>query len=257
MSLVAIRVVAKNTYLEVIRDRVLYVLVMFAVVFLGLCFAIGQLSYDEIFRLSMSMGLAGIHICFIGLTIFLGSAFFYREIESKTIYTIVVRPISRSQYLLGKYLGLLAVLSVLLLGFILAFTLIQLLMGLPILATTYSSFLGVFLESALLLTVTFFFSSISKPFIAITTTVCFFLIGHWVSSLDALVAKSDSAVFYVAGNVIVRAFPQLEALNWRPFAIAKVHVGLEDLSFGIYLTLAWSLLFFILSVMIFRRKDLV
>ena len=65
-------VVAKNTYIEMIRDRVLYFVLVFSVLFLALCFALGQLSYEEIFRLSVSLGLGGIHFCFLGLTIFLG-----------------------------------------------------------------------------------------------------------------------------------------------------------------------------------------
>ncbi|MCJ8277566.1 MAG: ABC transporter permease subunit [Bdellovibrionales bacterium] len=250
-----IHIVAKNTFIEVIRDRVLYFLVFFSIFFMLLCFAVGQLSYDEIFRLSVSLGLSGIHICFCGLTIFLGSSLFYREIEKKTIYTLLARPVSRTQYLAGKFLGLLTVLSLLLLGFILCFTVVEFVLGMPILLTTYYSFLGIILEATILLAVTFFFSSFARPFMAITGTLSFFLVGHWVSNLEFLMSKSTDPGFLAIGNILVRTFPHLDSLNWRPNAIAKVAVNPVDLNYGLYLSLVWSALFFVLAIILFRRKD--
>jgi len=251
-----ILVVAKNTHLEMIRDRVLYFVVVFTILFMGLSFAIGQLSYNEIFRLSVSLGLSGIHLCYAGLTIFLGCSVFYREIEHKTIYTLLIRPITRSEYLLGKYLGLLSLLFTMLLGFLICFTGIELLLGMPILLTSYYSFFGFFLESMILLAVTFFFSSFAKPFLSITGSLAFWLIGHWVYNLESFIAKSDSVTFKVFGRFIQRTFPDLELLNWRAFAIAKEHVIPFELVSAIVATLLWAALFFMISLLIFRGKDL-
>mgnify|MGYP003683200387 FL=1 len=248
-------IIAKNTVIEVLRDRVLYFLLVFSILFMLLCFAIGQLSYDEIFRLSVSLGLSGIHLCFSGLTIFLGCSLFYREIERKTIYTLLARPVSRTQYLMGKYFGLISVLAILLTGFIFCFTLVEFLLGVPFLITTYYSFLGFFLEACLLLSVTFFFSSYSKPFMAITGSLSFFLIGHWISNLEFLMKDSESIIFKSVGSVVVRLIPHLESLNWRSNAVLKAHVNNVDLSFGVYNSVVWSVLFFTLSIIIFRRKD--
>ena len=250
-----IYILAKNTFTEIIRDRVLYFLLLFALLLMGLCFAIGQLSYDEIFRLSTGLGLASIHICFCGLTIFIGSSLFFREIEHKTIYTLLVRPIHRWQYLVGKYFGVLAVLLVLLLGFLFCFAVVQWLLGLPLEKTTLLPFLGIYLESCILLAATFFFSSFASPYVAVGCSLAFFLIGHWVESLEKLVAKSQTIAFYLAGKSIIYTFPSLTRLNWRDHAIAKADVSAVDLWYGLSLTLAWSLLFFALANMIFRRRD--
>ncbi len=251
-----ILVVAKNTHLEMIRDRVLYFVVVFTILFMGLSFALGQLSYNEIFRLSVSLGLAGIHLCYAGLTIFLGCSVFNREIEHKTIYTLLIRPITRSEYLVGKYLGLVSLLLTMLLGFLICFTLIELLLGMPILLTSYYSFLGFFLESMILLAVTFFFSSFAKPFLSITGSLAFWLIGHWVYNLEAFIEKSDSVAFKTMGRFIQRAFPDLEMLNWRAVAIAKEHVMTLELVSAIVMALLWASFFFMISLLIFRGKDL-
>lgn len=248
-------VVAKNTFKEMIRDRVLYFVLVFSLLFMGLCFALGQLSYKEIFRLSVSLGLGGIHICFVGLTIFLGSSVFYKEIEKKTIYTLLVRPISRGQYLFGKYLGLVWVLLVMLLGFIACFTLIELLIGVPIYLTTYPAFLGLFLESCLLLAATFLFASLTKPFLAITCSLAFFMIGHWVSNLPALIKKTSSDSFRLFSDLIVRIFPDLEVFNWREFAIAQAPVHGSDIQYALIHSCLWSILLFLVALAIFRRRD--
>lgn len=248
-------VVAKNTYIEMIRDRVLYFVVIFSILFMGLCFALGQLSYKEIFRLSVSLGLGGIHLCFAGLTIFLGCSLFYREIEKRTIYTLLARPITRGQYLLGKYFGLLGILLTLLFGFLLCFTGIELLLGLAIELTSYYAFVGFFFEAGILLAITFLFSSFAKPFLSISGSLAFFLIGHWVGSFDSLVEFNQSETFQVAAQLIGRIFPDLESLNWRQFAIAKAHVPVAELGYSLTVASLWAAFFFLVSLIIFGRKD--
>ena len=250
-----IYVVSKNTYIEMIRDRVLYFVVVFTVLFMALCFALGQLSYDEIFRLSVSLGLGGIHLCFIGLTIFLGCNVFYREIEKKTIYTLLSRPINRDQYLLGKYLGLIALLLTMLVGFLICFSFIEWFLDMPLLMTSYYSFLGFFFECCILLSVTFFFSSFSRPFLSATGALSFFFIGHWVYNLEKLAYKSESAVFRWFSGLVQHSFPDLERLNWRDYAIAKIHVDFYDLTYAIIMAFMWTVLFFLFATIIFREKD--
>ena len=250
-----IYVVAKNTYIEMIRDRVLYFVVVFTVLFMVFCFALGQLSYDEIFRLSISLGLGGIHLCFSGLTIFLGCNVFYKEIERKTIYTLLSRPINRSQYLFGKYLGLIALLLTMLIGFLFCFSFIEWLLDMPLLITSYYSFLGFFFESCILLAVTFFFSSFLKPFLSATGALSFFLIGHWIYNLETLAYRSDSVTFKAVSELIRHSFPDLERLNWRDYAIAKIHVDFYDLVYVIIVALMWTILFFLFSIVLFREKD--
>lgn len=248
-------IVAKNTYVEMIRDRVLYFVAIFSVLFMAFCFAIGQLSYQEIFRLSVSLGLSGIQLCYAGLTIFLGCSVFYREIERKTIFTLLVRPISRMQYLLGKYLGLTAILFTMLLGFIFCFTLIELFLAVPLLPTSYFPFVGFFFESCVLLAVTFFFSSFSRPFMAISGSIAFFMIGHWVYNLATLIEKSKSMAFTIVAGGISRGFPDLEMLNWRDHALLKTPVPSMELIYAVAMACLWAGFFFSCSLLIFRSKD--
>src|ERR1044071_5461067 len=109
-------ILAVNTFREVIRDRILYALIVFAILLIGLSLALGQLSFAEQARISANFGMSAIHLCAVALAIFVGSNLVYKEIEKKTIMTILVRPISRLQFIFGKALGLTMVIVTMILG---------------------------------------------------------------------------------------------------------------------------------------------
>ncbi|MCB0342972.1 MAG: ABC transporter permease subunit, partial [Bdellovibrionales bacterium] len=120
-------IIALNTFREIIRDRILYGLVVFALLLIGLSLALGQLSFAEQIRISANFGFTGIHLSAVMLSIFAGGSLVAKEIDKKTILTLLARPISRFQFMLGKSLGLtLVVVSVVTgLALVLAFILMN------------------------------------------------------------------------------------------------------------------------------------
>ena len=107
----------------------------------------------------------------------------------------------------------------------------------------------------ILLAVTFLFSSFAKPFLSITGSLAFFLIGHWVGSFEDLLQSKHSGLFFWAAKALKRIFPNLEMLNWRHFAIAKTHVPFSEFGFSLGIAFLWAAFFFVAALLIFRRKD--
>lgn len=103
-SIVAI---AFNTFKEAVRNRVLYVILFFSLIMIGASGAISQLSITEHGRIIKNLGFASINLFGVAIAIFVGVSLVYNELEKRTIYTIVSKPIARWQFLLGKYFGLL------------------------------------------------------------------------------------------------------------------------------------------------------
>jgi len=203
----------------------------------------------------VSLGLASIQICFSALVIFLGCSLFAREIDQKTIYTLLVRPIKRWQYLVGKFLGLQGVLGLLLLGFLASFLVVQVFLGLEVSFALLVPFLGFFLEGAVLLSITFFFSSFASPFVAIGCSICCFLVGHWIPNLVGLIAKSKNQSFIWIGDAIVFVFPNLENFNWRFVGIERQSLAMESLLSGSLQAILWGAFFLILTHLIFTDRD--
>lgn len=112
MNLVRIYAIALNTYREAVRDKVLFGVLVLAAGVLALTLALGELSLDQNMRVVTDLGLASISLFAVVIAIFLGSSLLYKEIERKTLYVILPKPIARYEFLLGKYFGIVATCAV-------------------------------------------------------------------------------------------------------------------------------------------------
>jgi Cu-processing system permease protein len=106
MSAARIYAIALNTYREAVRDKVLFGVLVLAAAVLALTLALAELSLDQHMRVVTDLGLASISIFSVIIAIFLGSSLLYKEIERKTLYVILPKPIARFEFLLGKYVGI-------------------------------------------------------------------------------------------------------------------------------------------------------
>jgi ABC-type transport system involved in multi-copper enzyme maturation permease subunit len=105
-------VVALNAFREAIRDRVLYNLVFFALMMFGAAILVGQISIDIERLVIINLGLSAISIIGLIMSIFIGVGLVYKEIEKRTLYSLLAKPIRRWEFLVGKYAGLLLTLVV-------------------------------------------------------------------------------------------------------------------------------------------------
>ncbi len=107
-SLFRIYAIGLNTYREAVRDRVLLGVLVLASGVLAFTLALAELSLDQQMRVVTDLGLASISVFAVVVAIFLGSSLLYKEIERKTLYVILPKPLARYEFLLGKYLGIVA-----------------------------------------------------------------------------------------------------------------------------------------------------
>ena len=99
--------IARNTFREAIRDRILYNLLFFALLMIAISLLIATLTVGEQSKIIIDIGLGSINIFGALIAIFLGIGLIIKEIEKKTIYNILSKPVPRYQFIAGKYLGLL------------------------------------------------------------------------------------------------------------------------------------------------------
>ena len=105
-------VIGVNTFRETLRDKILYNLVIFALLLIGSSVLLVRLNYGDSAKLILDLGLASLNVFGIIMAIFLGIGLVSKEIDSRTIATIISKPMHRYEFLLGKYLGLLLTLGV-------------------------------------------------------------------------------------------------------------------------------------------------
>lgn len=251
----AIWVLAGNTFREVIRDRILYGLILFALLLIGLSLALGQLSFAEQARISANFGLSAIHLCAVVLAIFVGSNLVYKEIEKKTILTILVRPISRLQFILGKALGLALVIVAMMLGLGLILSAVFFGLGLAVDEKLLMVLLGLLTEALVLLGITILFSMITTPLLVVAFSVCIFLIGHWQGSLAFFANKEGSGVLKPVSWFVTYFTPDLERLNWKSLMIYPQPLDVAGKMLNVGYGLAWFALAVTIAALLFRRKD--
>jgi Cu-processing system permease protein len=248
-------VLAINTFREVIRDRILYALLLFAVLLIGLSLALGQLSFAEQARISANFGMSAIHLCAVALAIFVGSNLVYKEIEKKTIMTILVRPISRLQFIFGKALGLTMVILTMVAG--LAFILGLVFLGLdkPVDARFAIVLLGLLAESLVLLGVTILFSMITKPLLVVCFSIGVFLIGHWQGSLEFFARNDEVGSIKAVSWLVGHLLPNLERVNWKDLVLYEQPIEFVAKAAALGNALAWFALCIWISSLLFMRKD--
>src|SRR5580698_2801280 len=104
--------VAVNTFREAVRDRVLYNLIFFALLMMGAAILVGQISIGIERLVIVNLGLSAISIFGLVMSIFIGVGLVYKEMEKRTLYSLLAKPIHRWQFIVGKYAGLLLTLAV-------------------------------------------------------------------------------------------------------------------------------------------------
>jgi ABC-type transport system involved in multi-copper enzyme maturation permease subunit len=248
--------IAKNTLKLEIRDRILFAILGFGVFYILLTLFLSNLVLHEL-PMVKSFGLAGIYFFNALVALFLGTTSFYKDVDRKIAYFILAKPVSRAQFLLGKFFGLCLVLLL---------TSVILAAGyLAVIAWNGGGFdaLGLlaiamqFLEMALFVAFAIFVSTFSSSLLSIVYTSAVFFLGHIVSSLlnDAKTI-GISGVKYFFVEVLYYVFPNLEKFDVRDLAVHQVAMPFD--SFVLALIYAAVYITFLLSasILIFKKKEI-
>ena len=252
-----ILILAVNGFNEVMRHRFFYGLSIVAFLIIGVGALLGPLSMSEEKRITINFGLLSAQIVLIAASVFFGSLSITRDIEKKTLMTLITRSTSRSQYILGKFFGIAIVMfvAVCLLGSILAglFYFFEI----PLNKIFLLSLWGMYLEAIVLLSISTLFSSLTSSFLIICYTACFFIIGHWVDTLKVLIQQIKEPWIHTVSNYAIRFIPNLENFNWRGHVVYQDVVSLEESIFYSCYALFWIIFFIFFSIKVFNRKDFV
>jgi len=208
----AIAAIARNAFREAVRDRVLYNLVLFVLLLIGSAIFLGELSAGQEVKITIDLGLSAMLLFGAFIAIFVGVGLVYKEIERRTLYAILSKPIGRGQFLLGKYLGLCLTLliNVAIMGIGVSVALIYLRRGWdPLVVKIWPAILLIYFELMILTGVALLFSSFSSPALSALLTFFVFIIGHFSDDLNALAKSSGSAAARALFRALYYLLPNL------------------------------------------------
>lgn len=255
ISAVRMGAVAGNTVREAIRSRVLYTLLFFAVLMIGTGVLVSTLSYVERERILQDVGLAAIRLFGVAIAIFLGVGLIHKEVDRRTVYTILSKPISRAEFLLGKYAGLVATIWLQVAIMAGAFVAVSRLAGAPLHGGHAAAIALAGVECALVVAVATLFSAFTTPILASLFTTGIYLAGHLSRDLHELGAQSELALVRRATELLHRVLPDLEAFNLTTHAAHGLPIVASDLTLPICYAAGYVALLLLAAVGIFERRD--
>lgn len=249
-------VIAKNTFRETLRDRILLSVVVVMLLLIGFSLFAGSISLGQEDRMIVDFGLTAIYILQIFVAIFMGSMLIYKEIERKTFFLIIPKPIRREEIILGKCLGLLATtLVVTLLSLCVLFALLALRGVHGFYLSIMLSALLSLLEALLIILVSILLSGLTSPILSAVYTGAFFLIGHSGEMLRTLIDTNQSTFSGYALKAAYYLLPNLEKFNIRNDVVYGAFPDMHMLSLALLYALLYGSLLFLLARSMFAHKE--
>ena len=241
------------------RDRILYNLVVFALLLIAGAILLGELSGGQEAKIIVDLGLSAILFFGVFIAIFVGVGLVYKEIERRTLYAILSKPIGRGEFLFGKYLGLCLTLlvNVAIMGVGLSLALLYVKRGWdPLVMRIWPAILLIYIELLILTGVAMLFSSFSSPALSALLTFFVFVIGHFSADLKMLGHSMSSAPARWLFASLYYLLPNLTNYN----VITAVSHGLLPEPQFLVSALVYGLIYVSVllaaSVLIFSRRNL-
>ena len=263
-----IGLVAYHVFKESVRDKVLYNLVLFAVLLISASFLIGQLTAGQDIKIIKDLGLAASSVFGLFIAIFIGVGLVWKEVDRRSVYALLVKPIRRHAFIAGKFLGLaltlavnLAVMAVALYG-VLAYmawaqpALAAASTDAPVLdVNLLKAFALIYVHLLLVTAIALFFSTFSSPMLSAALTFGLYVVGHFNADL----AHFDTVVTSKGAALVARAL-YYALPNLAPFDIKAAVVHGQPVAAGyVWLTAGYGLCYaaalLAAAMFVFSRRD--
>lgn len=258
-----IMAIAINTFKEAIRDKILYNLLFFALLMIGSSLLLATLTVGEQSKIIIDIGLASINIFGVLISVFLGIGLISKEIEKRTIYNIISKPVARYQFLIGKYAGLLLTVvvntAIMGTGLYLVLFLNELRWGHSILNVNFDIWKAIYLmllEFMVITAIAIMFSTFSSSStLSAIFTIATYVVGHLTENLKVIGDKIQNYLWKGIIDFFYYFLPNFDNFNVKGRIVHGLEVPFSHMSlitlYGfLYLT---TILF--LSSIIFQRRD--
>ncbi len=264
----AISTVALNVFRESVRDRVPYNLVLFSVLLIASSYLLGQLTAGQDVKIVKDLGLAAISVFGLFIAIFIGIGLVSKEVERRSIYALLSKPVSRSQFIAGKYLGLVLTLAVNITVMVVA---LYIVLGYlswqetaeykavwdapgPDPAMLKAVFL-IFIELMLVTALALFFSTFSTPMLSAVLTFGLYVAGHFNSDLKNFDKVVNSQVAIWLSRGMYHVLPDLSAFDVKTEVVHGLPVPVGYLASTTAYGLAYVTALLLVATFIFSRRD--
>ena len=256
MTMRKVMAICLNSFRESVRDKIFYSLLAFAILILGFSVVLGNLSLGDTYKIIQDFGLMSISLFGTLTAIFVGIGMVYKEMEKRTVYVILAKPIARWQFLLGKYFGLSLTLAVMEICMTIGlFAACYIYNGMVPYRVVYA-LIGIFFELQLILAAAVLFSTFTTPFLSGLFTLGVFIVGHITIDMKVIAESMDPSILKNIMNTSYYVLPNLEKLNFKAAVVHHLDIPAPVFSLSILYSIAYTAMIMLCSILIFNRRDL-
>jgi ABC-2 type transport system permease protein len=254
--LTKIHVIGKYTFKELLNSRILYITLLLGVAIVIATYVATEFTYGTPEKVALDFGLGMLSLSSLGIALFMGATLLPKEIDSRTVYMIISRPVPRWVFITGKLVGLvsvlvinLSILSLLTLG-------CTALLGGELNQTIFLAIFFNLVEAVLLLLLVVFFSLFSNNILATIISLVILLLGHSVKETQNIAFVANRPLLKGTLDVYHLVLPGFYKLNFKEFVIYNHQMDASFAMYALAYGLAYSLFLFSMILLIFNRKNL-
>jgi Cu-processing system permease protein len=248
---------AHHTLLDALRERIFRTLALFVILLFGVAQLVKPLALGEGRRVTLDIGLGLVTLAGLLLVVFLGTRAVQREIERRTILVLLARPVRRCEFLLGKYLGMLAVTGIALGGMLVLLALVLWGSGYGLEGGLLVAGLFAFFELAILCALSLVLTTLASPALAACGLLAAFVAGHLAPSLLATSALAPGSVVGGIARTLFQVVPRLDLYN---VTLEVVHGTPVTAAAGIWAgayAVLYSAAALLAALLVLRRREFV
>ncbi len=250
-----IKAIALNTLKEAVRNKIFYLLIFFGVFFSLSSKLVSLLTIGDSLKILKDIGLASITFFSVLIAIFTGINLVYKEIEKKTVFFILSKPVDRKDFIIGKFLGLALTVFIAITVMISIFSVFIFYFSGNFDPRLLLFFVYLFMEVLIIISVSILFSSFSTPILSSIFTIVIYLIGHVIWTFNEFKYKLTDPFQKYFAYLIYYIFPNLEKFNVKNIIVVNdpisIKIVLSTLAYGIFYVTAILLI----SIHVFKRRE--
>jgi ABC-type transport system involved in multi-copper enzyme maturation permease subunit len=250
----AIVAVALNTFREAIRDRILYLILAVALVVVCVSRFVAMLTVGSEVKIVKDLGLSAVSVFGLLIAVFIGVSLVSKEIERRTVFTLLAQPIARWQFVAGKYAGLLLVLAsnvVVVGGAVLAAVALMGESPAPLVAAIAL----ILIELAVVAAFAVLFSSFTNPMLAAVGTVAVYVAGHLSWSFDLLRKRVTTVAGRALCDALHAVLPNLDRLDLKADAVHGAAIPAGTFAAAAAYGAFYALAVVLLACIVFERRE--
>ena len=247
--------IAINTFKETVRDRILAVIVLFALAMIIASLWLASLSLGQGMRMMRDFGLVAVSLFGLIVAVFVAGNLVHKEVEKRTVFVLFSKPVGRSEFIWGKFLGLAATMFVVVAGMGLFLLVIIWLVAHVLLGSLIVATLLTFVQLAVVMAVTLFFSTFTSAILASVLGVCVFAAGQLSTNVLALSRVGHSALLKGLSWVVFLLVPNLTAIDVKGALAGEGGAHWATIGGWTGYLLAYIVLCLVGAALVFRRKE--